>query len=238
MSASATAPAPAETGGGGGGVGDRPRASASSAAASAAAAASSSSSAAAATATSAAASTPLNVEGLDLLEKCAVCRERLRSERDPRLLPCLHTVCKECIKVEPASGNSKDGQVVDCPVCKHQCYLKDIVENYFLRDGGTESLGDARDANQCCTSCEDNAPATSFCVECQEPLCETCVEAHQRVKYTKDHTVRSTGASKSQEREKAVFCSVHKHEPLVLFCDTCDTLTCRDCQLNAHKDHQ
>lgn len=48
-------------------------------------------------------------------------------------------------------------------------------------------------AHQCCTSCEDNAPATSYCVECSEPLCETCVEAHQRVKYTKDHTVRSTG---------------------------------------------
>uniref|UniRef100_A0A8D0KMC0 Tripartite motif containing 28 n=1 Tax=Salvator merianae TaxID=96440 RepID=A0A8D0KMC0_SALMN len=231
--ATATAPAPAEVGGGGGGggsaaaAGDKQR-SASSAAAGVAAA-------------GAAAPTPLNVEGIDLLEKCGVCRERLRSERDPRLLPCLHTVCKECIKVEPAAaggGNNKDGQVVDCPVCKHQCYLKDIVENYFLRDGGTEAPGDARDANQCCTSCEDNAPATSYCVECQEPLCETCVEAHQRVKYTKDHTVRSTGSSKSQEREKTVYCSVHKHEPLVLFCDTCDTLTCRDCQLNAHKDHQ
>lgn len=227
MSASATAPAPAEaTGGGGGGAaGDKQHSSSSATATTASA--------------SATATTPVNVEGIDLLEKCAVCREQLRSERDPRLLPCLHTVCRECIKVEPApAGNNKDGQVVDCPVCKHQCYLKDIVENYFLRDGATESFGDARDANQCCTSCEDNAPATSFCVECQEPLCETCVEAHQRVKYTKDHTVRSTGASKSQEREKTVYCSVHKHEPLVLFCDTCDTLTCRDCQLNAHKDHQ
>uniref|UniRef100_A0A6J0VHL3 Transcription intermediary factor 1-beta isoform X1 n=1 Tax=Pogona vitticeps TaxID=103695 RepID=A0A6J0VHL3_9SAUR len=226
MSASATAPAPAEaTGGGGGAAGDKQHSSSSATATTASA--------------SATATTPVNVEGIDLLEKCAVCREQLRSERDPRLLPCLHTVCRECIKVEPApAGNNKDGQVVDCPVCKHQCYLKDIVENYFLRDGGTESFGDARDANQCCTSCEDNAPATSFCVECQEPLCETCVEAHQRVKYTKDHTVRSTGATKSQEREKTVYCSVHKHEPLVLFCDTCDTLTCRDCQLNAHKDHQ
>ncbi|KAJ6654843.1 hypothetical protein lerEdw1_006532 [Lerista edwardsae] len=221
MSASATAPAPAEAGGGGGGgsaaagaaAGDKQRSSSSSAPAA-------------------------NVEGIDLLEKCGVCRERLRSERDPRLLPCLHTVCKECLKAEPAPGNNKDGQVVDCPVCKHQCYLKDIVENYFLRDGGTEAVGDAREANQCCTSCEDNAPATSYCVDCQEPLCETCVEAHQRVKYTKDHTVRSTGSSKSQEKEKTVYCSVHKHEPLVLFCDTCDTLTCRDCQLNAHKDHQ
>ncbi|XP_060112431.1 transcription intermediary factor 1-beta [Heteronotia binoei] len=222
MSASATAPAPAEAAAGGGG-GDKQRSSS-------------------ATATSAAAASSAT-ESIDLLEKCGVCRERLRSERDPRLLPCLHTVCKECLKAEPAAaaaggGNNKDEQVVDCPVCKHQCYLKDVVENYFLRDGSTEPLGDARDANQCCTSCEDNAPATSYCVECSEPLCETCVEAHQRVKYTKDHTVRSTGTAKSQEREKTVYCSVHKHEPLVLFCDTCDTLTCRDCQLNAHKDHQ
>lgn len=86
MSASGTATvsAPAEAGGGGA-AGDKQRSSSSSA--------------------------PLNVEGIDLLEKCGVCRERLRSERDPRLLPCLHTVCKECIKVETVSGgNNKDGQ--------------------------------------------------------------------------------------------------------------------------------
>ncbi|XP_067388807.1 LOW QUALITY PROTEIN: transcription intermediary factor 1-beta [Emydura macquarii macquarii] len=183
-------------------------------------------------------------EALELLEKCGVCRERLRAEREPRLLPCLHSVCQECLRAEPApaadgeAANNKEGQVVDCPVCKHQCYLKDIVENYFLRDSGAEAATDSKDANQCCTSCDDNAPATSYCVECSEPLCETCVEAHQRVKYTKDHTVRSTGPSKSKEGERTVYCSVHKHEPLVLFCDTCDTLTCRDCQLNAHKDHQ
>lgn len=84
MSASATAPAPAETGGG-----DKQRSSASSS------------------------STATNAEGVDLLEKCGVCRERLRTERDPRLLPCLHTVCKECLKAEPTAsggGNNKDGQ--------------------------------------------------------------------------------------------------------------------------------
>ncbi|XP_050783551.1 transcription intermediary factor 1-beta isoform X2 [Gopherus flavomarginatus] len=183
-------------------------------------------------------------EALELLEKCGVCRERLRAEREPRLLPCLHSVCRECLRAEPApaadgeAANNREGQVVDCPVCRHQCYLKDIVENYFLRDSGTDAATHSRDANQCCTSCDDNAPATSYCVECSEPLCETCVEAHQRVKYTKDHTVRSTGPSKSKEGDRTVYCSVHKHEPLVLFCDTCDTLTCRDCQLNAHKDHQ
>ncbi|XP_072703704.1 transcription intermediary factor 1-beta isoform X8 [Ciconia boyciana] len=179
-------------------------------------------------------------DSLDLLERCGVCRERLRAEREPRLLPCLHSVCRECLRAAPgpAAAPTPDGPVVDCPICKHQCHLKDVVENYFLRDSGAEAAATSQGSSQCCTSCEDNALATSYCVECSEPLCETCVEAHQRVKYTKDHTVRATDSGKAKEGERAVYCSVHKHEPLVLFCDTCDTLTCRDCQLNAHKDHQ
>lgn len=43
---------------------------------------------------------------------------------------------------------------------------------------------------QVCTSCEDNASAVGFCVECGEWLCKTCIEAHQRVKFTKDHMIR------------------------------------------------
>ncbi|XP_038194745.1 transcription intermediary factor 1-beta [Arvicola amphibius] len=201
-----------------------------------------------AAAASASASSPAGGggEAQELLEHCGVCRERLRPEREPRLLPCLHSACSACLgPAAPAAANNSgdggaagDGAMVDCPVCKQQCYSKDIVENYFMRDSGSKASSDSQDANQCCTSCEDNAPATSYCVECSEPLCETCVEAHQRVKYTKDHTVRSTGPAKTRDGERTVYCSVHKHEPLVLFCESCDTLTCRDCQLNAHKDHQ
>ena len=43
---------------------------------------------------------------------------------------------------------------------------------------------------QVCMSCDDNTEATGYCVECVEFLCVTCVEAHQRVKFTRDHTIR------------------------------------------------
>ncbi|NXK01238.1 TIF1B factor, partial [Corythaixoides concolor] len=177
-------------------------------------------------------------DSLDLLERCGVCRERLRAEREPRLLPCLHSLCRQCLGAAPGPAAPPDGPVVDCPVCKLRCHLKDVMENYFLRDSGAEAAADSQASGQCCTSCEDNALATSFCVECSEPLCETCVEAHQRVKYTKDHTVRAAGGGKGKEGERVVYCSVHEREPLALFCDTCDTLTCRDCQLSGHRDHQ
>ncbi|XP_043845519.1 transcription intermediary factor 1-beta-like [Dromiciops gliroides] len=193
-------------------------------------------------------------EAAELLEHCCVCQERLRPEREPRLLPCLHSVCGQCLLLAPASvtgsaakpassavpeaaNKGGDGAVVDCPVCKQKCFAKDIVENYFMRHSGAKAAPDPKDANPCCTSCANKATATSYCVECSKPLCETCVEAHQRVKYTKDHTVRSTGPAKSHDGELTIYCSVHKHEPLVLFCESCNTLTCRDCRLSAHKDH-
>uniref|UniRef100_A0A4W3HSE3 RING-type E3 ubiquitin transferase n=1 Tax=Callorhinchus milii TaxID=7868 RepID=A0A4W3HSE3_CALMI len=95
--------------------------------------------------------------------------------------------------------------------------------------------------SQVCTSCEDNAEARGFCVECLEWLCKTCIEAHQRVKFTKDHTVRQkedVSPAVCVSNQRALFCPVHRQEQLKLFCETCDRLTCRDCQLLEHKEHR
>lgn len=35
-------------------------------------------------------------------------------------------------------------------MCKQQCYSKDIVENYFMRDSGSKASSDSQDANQVC----------------------------------------------------------------------------------------
>ncbi|XP_041341446.1 transcription intermediary factor 1-beta-like isoform X3 [Pyrgilauda ruficollis] len=60
------------------------------------------------------------------------------------------------------------------------------MENLFLQ----ASTAATATSGQSCTSCEDNAAATSFCLECAEPLCDTCVEAHLRVRYTREHSVQ------------------------------------------------
>ncbi|XP_062368531.1 transcription intermediary factor 1-beta isoform X2 [Cinclus cinclus] len=174
------------------------------------------------------------------LELCGACRERLSPQREPWLLPCLHSVCRECLGTTPGAAGS-EGQVFDCPVCHQQCPLSDIMENFFLQDSGAgTALGQGSGqvpqrvpCPQTCTNCEDNAAATSFCLECAEPLCDTCVEAHQRVRYTRDHTVRALGGLGPSPGP----CRAHPTEPLALFCSTCDTLTCRACHLGSHRDH-
>lgn len=35
-------------------------------------------------------------------------------------------------------------------MCKQQCFSKDIVENYFMRDSGSKAAADSQDANQVC----------------------------------------------------------------------------------------
>ena len=102
-------------------------------------------------------------------------------------------------------------------------------------------------ADKLCTACEENIPATSFCQDCSEWLCDQCVKAHRRVRITKDHTIQTkedaiqestVEATVGSHVQRQMKCPVHKQELLVLYCETCDRLTCRDCQLQEHKDHK
>ncbi|XP_029910414.1 transcription intermediary factor 1-alpha-like isoform X2 [Myripristis murdjan] len=117
----------------------------------------------------------------------------------------------------------------------------DVMENFFVKDSVEAPSSTVERTVQLCMTCDDNTEAAGFCVDCVEYLCATCVEAHQRVKFTKDHIIRQKEdvfqEAHGVTAQRPVFCDIHKQEPLKLFCETCDLLTCRDCQLLKHKDH-
>ncbi|KAL4648343.1 E3 ubiquitin-protein ligase TRIM33 [Arapaima gigas] len=192
---------------------------------------------------------------LNLLDTCAVCKQSLQSrECEPKLLPCLHSFCLRClpqperqisVQVPTPHGHGQDTHIVNvmrCTVCHQDYKQSDLVDNYFVKDTSEASSSSDEKSTQVCTSCEDNAGAVGFCVECGEWLCKTCIEAHLRVKFTKDHKIRKkeevSSESVGASGQRLVFCPIHKQEPLKLFCETCDTLTCRDCQLLEHKEHR
>ncbi|XP_031142256.1 E3 ubiquitin-protein ligase TRIM33 isoform X1 [Sander lucioperca] len=195
--------------------------------------------------------TPIN-----FLDTCAVCKQSLQTrDCEPKLLPCLHSFCLKCIPQPdrqisvqvPGPHGQTDTHIVNvmrCSVCHQDYKQSDIIDNYFVKDTTEATSTSDEKAAQVCTSCEDNAGTIGFCVECGEWLCKTCVEAHQRVKITKDHKIHTKedadAASESvgTPGQRPVFCPIHKQEPLKLFCETCDTLTCRDCQLLEHKEHR
>uniref|UniRef100_A0A668AXI8 RING-type E3 ubiquitin transferase n=1 Tax=Myripristis murdjan TaxID=586833 RepID=A0A668AXI8_9TELE len=146
--------------------------------------------------------------------------------------------CSWSLRKPAVCCSSQSINVMRCSVCHQDYKQSDIIDNYFVKDTTEATSTSDEKAAQVCTSCEDNAGTIGFCVECGEWLCKTCVEAHQRVKITKDHKIRTKEDSVGASGQRPVFCPIHKQEPLKLFCETCDTLTCRDCQLLEHKEHR
>ncbi|NXT48205.1 TRI66 protein, partial [Pluvianellus socialis] len=187
---------------------------------------------------------PTEMETLDLLRNCLVCKWDLR-RRDPRMLPCLHSFCKDCLPdlIQGYSCISTEYEVLyegilSCPVCKQTCFARDVVENFFLKDFPTGNSAMAKS----CSMCKEKRPAHSLCTSCNKWLCSSCTEEHRHGKETGDSFLSvSTKGCKAAEDEASkfsLFCPVHTQEPLKLFCETCDTLTCRSCLLTEHKEHR
>lgn len=179
-----------------------------------------------------------------LMDVCPVCKLSF-SSREPKLLPCLHSFCKRCLPTHSSpvgtTSTAKQLSMIRCPVCQQECMDVEVLDNFFVKDSVEVPSSTMEKSCQLCMSCDDNTEASGFCVECVEFLCVTCIDAHQRVKFTRDHTVRQITEMSSEamgaSTQKPVFCDIHRQEPLKLFCETCDRLTCRDCQLLKHKDH-
>ncbi len=187
---------------------------------------------------------------LEQMEKeitCAVCQEHYT---EPKVLPCLHYYCKECVlKLALRTASNKP---FSCPECR-----KDTI----LPERGVEELKTAFFVNRYksnyyalervhgkvevkCEGCSDSgAKAEAFCRQCVAFICKECVHQHKKLKVFNSHDVDSLQdlkqgrareiAAKEPPTEK---CFTHK-ELLVIYCFDCNSLICRDCTVKVHKDH-
>ncbi len=192
-------------------------------------------------------------EGKTLVEMekeitCAVCQEHYT---EPKVLPCLHYYCKECVlKLALRTASNKP---FSCPECR-----KDTI----LPEGGVEELKTAFFVNRYksnyyalervhgkvevkCEGCSDSgAKAEAFCRQCVTFICKECVKQHKKLKAFSSHEVDSLEDLK-QGRAKEIAakepptkkCLTHE-EPLIIYCFDCNSLICRDCTVVAHKDHK
>lgn len=185
--------------------------------------------------------------------KCAYCKTVLLPIHKPKLLECLHSACVECVSKKFVELDRNLPSLIHCSICNRASQQHNIIPNYFiientdlidqsnLKSGDEDkSLLDIK-----CSSCSDDATASSWCVDCSEFICENCVIAHQRLKITKDHTIKPKEEADTSNRSNTadvtptpLSCSMHPHEKLSLYCETCFKLTCRDCQLAHHRDHK
>ncbi|XP_078277717.1 protein PML-like [Rhinoraja longicauda] len=174
---------------------------------------------------------------------CGVCCNQLRS---PKLLPCLHSVCLECLQ------NVWAGQdFATCPICsaptdgnitkvQDNTLLANLVSKVQLRQRIDSGLGIWCNL---CQACGSEEPATCLCFTCDQFLCRKCFHGHQLLTEKHGHTVKSLENLKALSceefailsmHEKQAVCPEHKDQQISFFCKTCSTSVCCKCLLLHH----
>ena len=174
---------------------------------------------------------------LERMLDCPVCLEQYT---EPRVLPCLHSLCLTCLTTYTAStiraGN------IQCPVCKASCAVPSAGPEHFPPNFYVKSLVDQlqqmkiteKMSNTCSTKgCHEQA--VKYCTDGCQFLCETCCQHHERFAASASHQV--VIASEVRKFLKPTSCHKHPGESVHLFCRTCQQAGCSTCLLLDHKGH-
>lgn len=180
---------------------------------------------------------------------CAICIHRLK---DPKVLPCLHTFCKECL-VDATRGKTQ----TNCPKCRETHPLPEggvdkLLTNFAVNsllellevheaDGGQSEDRDPPKKALRCESGLDESDAAARCLDCNTYLCQACWIMHKKLVLTQKHKTLSLSEIKDAGEKclhKPHYCTEHVGEVLKLYCKTCSKTICGDCTYVDHREHK
>ncbi|KAI8512721.1 hypothetical protein Bbelb_093600 [Branchiostoma belcheri] len=169
---------------------------------------------------------------------CAVCEEIYT---DPRVLPCLHTFCANCLEKW-----RKRKRKVTCPTCREQVRLKGTaissLPQYFFMKSLLDfrALHNSEDAHTKCQMCKSDNRVEGLCTDCHLLLCKNCMTAHGNIPALKDHYIitlddlKNPSSTPKYTWAPAPYCPLHTDQRMTFYCQPCAKLVCRDCTINEH----
>lgn len=127
---------------------------------------------------------------LPQLDRCAICGEALLS---PKILPCMHTYCDQCIALRDCGPESK--RVTSCLLCgkdwpKAAEWPCDYAAaNLAALHAATGAEGAAAPPPMCSLAeGHESVAATCFCQECGGYACAECEAMHRKMRAWAAHT--------------------------------------------------
>lgn len=171
--------------------------------------------------------------------QCPVCMDEFQ---DPRLLPCHHTICIECI--QRLLQSSATGRTFRCPQCRRDVCLPrggvtELPVNFLIRSLQDE-LGEEATVGPCHICCRANLAAQFRCVDCDMDVCRFCIHQHRLVQHKDSPVVnilRMEVAGLLSSPTANRNCSTHTEETVQLFCETCQQPLCVRCSCGEHRKH-
>ncbi|XP_076455439.1 uncharacterized protein LOC143290010 [Babylonia areolata] len=172
---------------------------------------------------------------------CSVCHDYFKN---PKLLPCGHLMCHDCILSWLESKES-----AGCPLCRASVVgadsggdLKEIA-NALPTDLSMVHLVEAEQLlhkqHQCC-ACAVSV-ATSLCLSCRDMMCKSCAKLHTRFSISKNHVVDALSSltpEKLAANQRPPTCVHHGNEVCTLYCPTHEELICHTCAVTRHRQCQ
>ncbi|PFX25339.1 E3 ubiquitin-protein ligase TRIM71-like isoform X2 [Stylophora pistillata] len=182
---------------------------------------------------------------------CTICDYQFNEVKDPRILSCFHTFCKDCL--EDWLREQQNGRV-SCPLCRKITECPDGIDsvqpNLFCRKM-VELVefysGNGREEFPHCSNCDESKPLKFYCSDCNCFLCDTCAMLHKNWKSFSDHRIKEVGKFECSDAQdfarRANYCLGEQHNEdekkikIKYFCEECSVCVCRDCVLLEHRDH-
>lgn len=185
------------------------------------------------------------------LSKLAMCKLCAENFSDPRMLPCLHSFCYDCLRKHFDSRKSNYA----CPTCheafelpngKMEAIPKNFHGSYLAEVADYEERISSESTMNCdrCVASSENE-AVKFCCDCCKFLCSWCTKDHARRQKTHKHELVDLGEKNKKQQKsllksihpKRMFCQYHSDEVLKFYCKSCSSLICRDCMVLSHSGH-
>ena len=176
---------------------------------------------------------------------CTLCRQPYC---DPRLLPCLHAFCFDCLKQQLDDSNQRQADLL-CPTCSERSPLPliDLPSHVYLRNqaNAVRRVLELKGKGEC-ENCNSEGKACAFCSDCGDSglrICERCVECHKTFKVFKNHTFVSlesdlTEFVRKTAGKESMSCVKHTSVVLKYFCQVCNVLVCSECCVFDHFGHE
>ncbi|KAL9980323.1 hypothetical protein ACROYT_G008894 [Oculina patagonica] len=176
---------------------------------------------------------------------CPVCKTTFTK---PKMLPCLHSFCLQCLEGIQRTSGRRD--IIACPECRREIRvpasgnLDDLPTNFRIN-----SLLDVLAIRECntdgvkCGNCDKRSAQSSYCFQCSGFWCDLCITAHNIIRANREHKLLALKDFQDQDIEEVLkrpaFCPRPGHEKkeLEFFCEKCEVPICNACALTSHEGH-
>ena len=186
------------------------------------------------------------MENLEELVTCHICSNVMRN---PKIAPCLHTFCCECLKEVARSRPYQ--MAIACPLCQYDIrkpegnQFDSLPSNFYITRLLDLLIAKRRhypDAS--CGNCQKKLMLSAFCFACDTFMCEECFSAHNVITRSNGHRTVSLGKFKLRDYEDMLRRPMHcghkfKEKGVVeYFCYDCDASVCHICNIAIQHTHR